>query len=349
MKKLIAILLLALLLVGCTATPAPAPEIEGEPEKAPATNTNESGNCATWGLVHMVRVKGVTYWDTGMDCELQARCGVMDGRITASVDADEIPTKDDESNFGTGYGYQFGSREGTLDVLLEDGWRIFATQEVRHEMQFPNEGSAAVMQNSVRRAGMLPKELSQEEADIINGCIGRGAWQEVPTDCLHDCEVNLGGWLYYYHSDCGTFNFVELSQYSPSDLSPTPLQKKQSVKLSETDKATVNGILSKYVPLGEIIYCGAPKILSIEDTAKGRTDLVFAQALETIFETDTTEYYFSVIYSPHVIVHYADGTQEDVKTALNNGNCTIADLDRFGIGYMTREKLCGYPTADNFM
>lgn len=336
MKKLIAILLLAVLLVGCTA---PAPKVEGEPENVPTSGTNESGNCSTWELVHMVRVKGVTYWDTGIDCELQARCGVMDGRITESVDANEVPTKNDESNFGTGFGYQMGTKEGTIDVLLESGWRIFATQEVRHEMLYPNEeDSTELVLNSVRRLGMPPKELSAEEVDIIQDCVARGARQEGTTECLHDCEVNLSGVLYNYHSDCGTFNFVEVSKYYPSDLSPTPPKEKWSVKLSEEDKATVNGIFGKYVPLGEIIYCGTPKIVSIVDTAKGRTDLAFSQALETIFETETTEYYFSVIRSPYIIVHYADGSSEDVKTALNNGNCTIKDLELFGIDYMIREK-----------
>jgi len=334
MKKVLALLLLTVLLAGCTAAPA---NIE-QPPPVPDPPSVNDGDCSTWEFVPMVKVNGVVYWDTGIDCELQARCGVMDGRITESVDAKEVPTKDNESNFGTGFGYQMGTKAGTIDVLLESGWRIFATQEVRHEMLYPNESTIDILHNYVRRLGMLPKELSAEEVDIINGCIARGAWHEGTTECLHDCEVNLSGVLYNYHSDCGTFNFVEVGQYSPADLSPTPPKEKWSVKLSEEDKATVNGIFGKYVPLGEIIYCGAPKIVSIVDTAKDRTDLAFATALETIFETETTEYYFGVIRSHYIIVHYADGTSEDVKTALNNGNCTIADLDRFGIGYMTREK-----------
>ena len=342
--SLLALLLAVLLLAGCAAAPAENEDVPPVQDPTPVSD----GNCDKWALVPMVKVNGIIYMDTGYE-NTEPRCGVMDGEITSSVEGWEKPTENDQSNFGAGYSYQWGAKEGTIEVLLEGGWRIFATQEVRHEMQFPDEEGNDVLHNYVRRSGMPPKGLTDEEAHIIQGCIARGACREGTSECLHDCEVNLGGWLYYYHSDCGTFNFVEISQYSPTDLSPTPLQKEQSVTLSEEDKATVNGILGKYIPIGELIYCGAPKIVSIVDTAKGRTDLAFAQALETIFETDTTVYYFGVIYSPYVIVHYADGTQEDVKTALQKGNCTISDLDRFGIGYMTREKLCGYPPAEYFM
>jgi len=79
-------------------------------------------------------------------------------------------------------------------------------------------------------------------------------------------------------------------------------------------------------------------IITITDTARNRTDLAFATALEQIYETEDTVYFFPVIYSQYVIVQYDDGTQEDVKTALQNNRCTIADLDRFNIEYLQESK-----------
>ena len=38
-------------------------------------------------------------------------CGNMDGKITTSVESTQLPAKDDEANFGKGYGYQFGADE----------------------------------------------------------------------------------------------------------------------------------------------------------------------------------------------------------------------------------------------
>lgn len=79
-------------------------------------------------------------------------------------------------------------------------------------------------------------------------------------------------------------------------------------------------------------------VVRIENTAAGRDDLFFAQALEVIYEDEDNEYYFNCIMSPHIIVHYADGTQENVKAALAAGRITLEDLDNFGVGYMTRPK-----------
>ncbi|MBR2912651.1 MAG: hypothetical protein IKC40_01865 [Oscillospiraceae bacterium] len=66
--------------------------------------------------------------------------------------------------------------------------------------------------------------------------------------------------------------------------------------------------------------------------------LPVADALEKIHEDDKNEYYFPAIYSHYVIVHYSDGTQEDIKSALKNGRAKLSDLDRFGIDYYTEPK-----------
>ena len=65
--------------------------------------------------------------------------GVMDGEITSTVEGTKKPTKDNESNFGTGYGYQYGPQEGTIEILMNEEWRVFATEEVRQEIQFPEK------------------------------------------------------------------------------------------------------------------------------------------------------------------------------------------------------------------
>ena len=64
-----------------------------------------------WAMIPMVMIDGKLYLDTGMESSVEARCGVMDGEITSSVDGTKKPAKDGESNFGTGYGYQYGPQE----------------------------------------------------------------------------------------------------------------------------------------------------------------------------------------------------------------------------------------------
>ena len=49
----------------------------------------------------------------------------MDGEITSTVDASEIPTEDNQSNFGTGFGYQYGINN-SIEIQMEDGtWFVF--------------------------------------------------------------------------------------------------------------------------------------------------------------------------------------------------------------------------------
>jgi hypothetical protein len=88
-------------------------------------------------LIPMVMVNGEIYMDTGHESTVEARCGMMDGEITSTVDGTEQPTKDNESNFGTGYGYQYGTHEGLIEIYMNDKWWIFATEEARQKIQFP--------------------------------------------------------------------------------------------------------------------------------------------------------------------------------------------------------------------
>ena len=92
----------------------------------------------TWDLIPMVMVNGTLYLDTGHESKIEARCGVMDGEITSQVDGNKQPSVDNQSNFGTGYGYQYGATEGTIELFMNGKWWIFATEEARKKIQFPS-------------------------------------------------------------------------------------------------------------------------------------------------------------------------------------------------------------------
>ena len=94
-----------------------------------------------WAMIPMVMIDGKLYLDTGMESSVEARCGVMDGEITSSVDGTKKPTQDGESNFGTGYGYQYGPQEGTIEIFMNEKWWVFATEDVRQEIQFPENNN----------------------------------------------------------------------------------------------------------------------------------------------------------------------------------------------------------------
>ena len=85
-------------------------------------------------------------------------------------------------------------------------------------------------------------------------------------------------------------------------------------------------------------YESTLEIKSIQDESIGRTDLVFAQALEKFYEDDNFEYFYSCIKSSYVTVTYTNGTKETVKDALANGNITIQDVNKYGIKYYKERK-----------
>ena len=82
----------------------------------------------------------------------------------------------------------------------------------------------------------------------------------------------------------------------------------------------------------------ANTITNIVDPTKDE-NFAYDTAVEKFFDDENNEYFFSGIYSQYVIVHYEDGTMEDIVTALSSGRATIADLDRFGIRYWAEPKM----------
>lgn len=125
----------------------------------------------------MVMVDGALYLDTG-ESDLQARCGVVDGEITTSVDASTLPTQDDESNFGAGYGYQVIS-ETEIDVNLDGRW-----------VRFRREEAETVTYNGVTHDRA---DLSQETLawlDRYNGLSEEEqcAAEDIPAELLVMCE-----------------------------------------------------------------------------------------------------------------------------------------------------------------
>ena len=123
----------------------------------------------TWDLIPMVMVNGTLYLDTGHESKIKASCGVMDGEITSQVDRNKQPSVDDQSNFGTGYGYQYGATEGTIELFMNGKWWIFATEEARQKIQFPSiEDELSKFYLTIGAEGVKSIELTMPNAS--GGC-----------------------------------------------------------------------------------------------------------------------------------------------------------------------------------
>ena len=88
-------------------------------------------------VVPSVMIHGVLYQDTGY-ISSAIGCGNMDGEITSAVDSSELPTKDDQSNFGTGYQYQLSS-EGQIIVVVDANRKIFRDPNHEFASDMPGE------------------------------------------------------------------------------------------------------------------------------------------------------------------------------------------------------------------
>ena len=90
----------------------------------------KSGEAPLNDRIPMVMAGGAMYYDTGRESTVTGRCGVMDGEITSAVERTEVPSENNQSNFGTGYGYQWGPEEGTLEVCMDGKWLVFERRYV---------------------------------------------------------------------------------------------------------------------------------------------------------------------------------------------------------------------------
>lgn len=79
--------------------------------------------------VKAVMLDGEIYYETGEENEMIGRCGNLDGGFTKAVDKWELPKNDNEANFelkSKDYcGYQLGFTENTIEVPIDDDWKIF--------------------------------------------------------------------------------------------------------------------------------------------------------------------------------------------------------------------------------
>lgn len=195
---------------------------------------NESNTAETWDLIPMVMINGELYLDTGYESTIEKRNDVIDGEIFSQVQSYEEPTENNQSNFGVGYKYQIGVSEGTVELLINGKWWIFATEEARQKIQFPAKEYLEIDQvdkitiESID-SGTGVTITSAEQITAITNAIYSAKWTEGTADCIPDFKIIVGDKEYLYHLSCGTINDNE-NNYS---LSLDDVQKAELNKVIE--------------------------------------------------------------------------------------------------------------------
>ena len=127
-KRTLAMLLalLALLLTGCGQSEPKTTEAEvgtqSMDDAVTLPDTTEQQPVADAPM--MVMVDNTLYKSAGEASTVDGRCGNMDGEITSqTANGTDAPTENDQSNFGTGYGYQ--RIDDHIEVLIDNQWIVF--------------------------------------------------------------------------------------------------------------------------------------------------------------------------------------------------------------------------------
>lgn len=81
----------------------------------------------TTGFVRMAMVNDKLFVDTG-EVSNALRCGTMDFNFDSSVEQG-TPTQNYQTNFGIGYGGQYGTRQNRIEIYFDEEWHIFAYNE----------------------------------------------------------------------------------------------------------------------------------------------------------------------------------------------------------------------------
>ena len=148
-----------------------------------------------YDLIPMVMVDGELYLDTGYNNTDIHKCGTFDGEITSAVDGSEKPNADNQSNFGTGYGYQYGAADGTVEIYMNDKWRIFAAEEVRQQIQFPKNSAASQETVTLKEPPALTVVYGENSIEASRGTYSwtyqneDGTWTGIEADSMHPLQA----------------------------------------------------------------------------------------------------------------------------------------------------------------
>ena len=196
-KTITAILCSLALLAGCGNAKGAANTETTSVVTNPATEveTTSSEN-QTWDRIPSVMIDGVMYQDTGY-VSSAIGCGTMDGEITSEVDGSELPAKDNQSNFGTGYAWQRGS-EGQIIVVIDGRNEIFRDPEHPFDSDIPAEVlnfRAKVLEN--RGGSLLVSVMDAPDMfmlPVTGECV-------IPTDNMESEDIIADGDILRVWSD----------------------------------------------------------------------------------------------------------------------------------------------------
>ena len=157
---------------------------------------------------------------------------------------------------------------------------------------------------------------------------------------------------------CFVFSACDEAEESKADISKAETAVSQAVsetesEISEDISAEVSVTEESVTEVSETSAESSENVIIDEESDYGdfkivdkryeRTDpsglQIWGNAIDDFYKDENFIYYFGFFpMSSYIIVEYSDGTSQNIREALADGNITIEDLDRFGIKYGKMEK-----------
>lgn len=142
-------------LVGCHNSDKQKEATPNQREEEVADNTTESVYPPT------VMVRGELYQDTGY-INSEMKCGMADGIISSYVRPNQLPTKNDEANFGEELEYQYWG-ENYLNILIRNKYYLFEKVDAKSKEMPSAVANFKAMVTEVREDGLLVSITEMED------------------------------------------------------------------------------------------------------------------------------------------------------------------------------------------
>lgn len=177
------------------------------------------------------------------------------------------------------------------------------------------------------------KPVSVEHSDIIVSVLAdESRFVEGTADCMNDCIVAVNGDIFYYHSDCGTFN---------------DNAKNRSFTLTESEKEEINGILSKYITIGSTVAVVEP----FDPTGNYSQSGAPAEPIkdsEQPTEPEPIENAEPELIAEQPVVHYAWNVSFDVENISPTGLTVVCTQGGFDFGELITGEAYGLEVRDGY-
>ena len=249
--------------------------------------------------------------------------------LSAFASCDQAEESKTEISEGERVSETASQTESELSADISEEISILPPEESTNDESEPDE---SVPEASLPNEENIP-EASQTESEANTSSEGIKSITQPLQYYPEKLEFFFEDDEYMYIFDVVCSEFTTVEYYDGSKQNVTEALESGNITISDLDKFRIlyykSPVLNTSIPEGRFI---------ISDYSHLHGEL-WGDSIDDFYEDDSYSYYYGQYNkSAYMIVTYSDGTRENIKEALEKGNITIEDLDKFNIKYCKKPK-----------